>query len=400
MWDEKKISDFSVLVTKGTTPTSIGCGFEESGINYIKSESIGQGRRLDRSKYAFISDETHEKLKRSQIQEGDILFSMAGAYLGKTGIVTSEDVPANTNQAVAIIRLDSRKVNPEFVYYVLNQSSMIARVNSSSSQSAQPNINLKDIGNLSFLCPERMVQDKIVSLLSNIDSKIENNEKINRNLLNQGRALYEDLISSYEVNAKLSDLINSIETGSRPRGGAQENGVPSIGAEKIECFGVYDYSGEKYISEEFFEKLKRGRILSGDVLLYKDGAYTGKTSMALDDFPHAKCAINEHVYKLNSSDNLFQFFLYFTLDNKKNKDYIYTLASSKAAQPGLNQTELLSVEIVLPDKTNLMEFEKNISQMMHLIALNAKESRNLAILRDSILPRLMSGELDVSDLDI
>ena len=187
MWEEKKIGDFAELITKGTTPTSVGCKFEDSGINYIKSESIGAGRQLDKSKYAFISDETHEKLKRSQIREGDILFSMAGAYLGKTGIVRVDDVPANTNQAVAIIRLNSAKVNPEYVYYVLNQPSMVALVNSTSSQSAQPNINLRDIGNLSFGCPDRETQDKIVSLLSNLDTKIETNEAINRNLTEQAQ---------------------------------------------------------------------------------------------------------------------------------------------------------------------------------------------------------------------
>lgn len=139
------LKDITTKITKGTTPTSIGCKFEKSGINFIKSESLVDGKTIDKSKFAFISERTHERLKRSQIEENDILFSMAGMFLGKTGIATAEVVPANTNQAVAIIRVDDTKANYEYVYYYLNQKSVIHTINTTSAQSAQPNINLKQI---------------------------------------------------------------------------------------------------------------------------------------------------------------------------------------------------------------------------------------------------------------
>ena len=126
----KMLSEITSVITKGTTPTSVGCSFSESGINYIKSESITSSRMLDKSKYSFISEETHQKLKRSQIKENDILFSMAGMFLGKTGIVQADDVPANTNQAVAIIRIIPEKVNYLYVYYCLNQKNIVTWINS------------------------------------------------------------------------------------------------------------------------------------------------------------------------------------------------------------------------------------------------------------------------------
>ena len=190
-----------------------------------------------------------------------------------------------------------------------------------------------------------------------------------------------------------------IETGSRPKGGAQTSGIPSIGAEKIESFGVYDFSEEKYISEEYFNKLKRGKVLSGDVLLYKDGAYTGKSSMALDGFPHPICAVNEHVFILRTKDLYAQSFLYFTLQNDAIHQSIYSLACGKAAQPGLNQKELYSIEIPIPSKKEIVSFEETVNPLMHQIALLALESRKLSALRDSLLPKLMSGEIDVSDIE-
>lgn len=176
------LNAITTKITKGTTPTSVGCTFENSGVNYIKSESLGSSRNINKSKFAFISEQTHEKLKRSQIEKNDILFSMAGMFLGKTGIVTADLVPANTNQAVAIIRIDNEKANHEYVYYYLNLKSVMQAINASSAQSAQPNINLKQIGQLEIDLPGRKVQDKIVSILSAIDFKIEKNKQINENL--------------------------------------------------------------------------------------------------------------------------------------------------------------------------------------------------------------------------
>ena len=81
------LDSITTKITKGTTPTSVGCTFENSGVNFIKSESLGNSRNIDRSKFAFISEQTHEKLKRSQIEKNDILFSMAGMFLGKKRVL-------------------------------------------------------------------------------------------------------------------------------------------------------------------------------------------------------------------------------------------------------------------------------------------------------------------------
>lgn len=222
---------------------------------------------------------------------------------------------------------------------------------------------------------------------------------INDNLLQQCATLYDEICSTAEI-ALMSDLVAVVETGSRPKGGAQTSGIPSIGAEKIERFGTYDYSGEKFISEEYFAKLKRGIISSGDVLLYKDGAYTGKSSMALDGFPHVKCAVNEHVFIIRTHNKKYQYFLYFTLQNDDIRKKIYGLACGKAAQPGLNQPELLSVSIKLPSEDVLETFEEQVNPLLHQIALNALESKHLSNLRDAILPKLMSGEIDVSSIEL
>ena len=141
-WKIVNLSELCSIITKGTTPSNIGDSFTDKGIKYIRSEMLTSAKYIS-GDFLHISKETHEKLKRSQLKTGDILFSMAGVYLGKTAILRPEDIPANTNQAVALIRIAPDKADNEFVYYFLNMPDVVKMANTVQSQSAQPNINLK-----------------------------------------------------------------------------------------------------------------------------------------------------------------------------------------------------------------------------------------------------------------
>ena len=311
--------------------------------------------------------------------------------VSSNNICSTEFIPLRANDCI----------DQDYLYYCLISDDVTNAMHASrkGTSVSQQRIDESILFAHEIPVPEMDNQKRIASLLRSLDDKIAINKQINDNLLQQCTALYDEICLS-AVFALMSDLISVVETGSRPKGGAQASGIPSIGAEKIEKFGSYDYSGEKFISENYFATLKRGIIASGDVLLYKDGAYTGKSSMALDGFPHERCAVNEHVFIIRTANKKYQCFLYFTLQNDDIHKKIYSLACGKAAQPGLNQSELLSVLIKLPSEETLGGFEKQVSPLMHRIALNALESKRLADLRDALLPKLMSGEIDVSSVEI
>ncbi|MBS5008737.1 MAG: restriction endonuclease subunit S [Streptococcus mitis] len=109
------LADLCLVVTKGTTPTTLGKSFVSEGINFIKAESILDSHAIDKNKFAFIDEETNDLLKRSIVCSGDIVFTIAGT-LGRFAIIDDSVLPANTNQAVAIIRADSKKVMPQYLY--------------------------------------------------------------------------------------------------------------------------------------------------------------------------------------------------------------------------------------------------------------------------------------------
>ncbi|WP_141061300.1 restriction endonuclease subunit S [Aliarcobacter cryaerophilus] len=171
-WEVAKIEDITEVVTKGTTPTTLGYQYENSGINFIKIESIDKNGNFDKSLFAYISEEANIALKRSIILENDLLYSIAGA-LGRVAIVNKSILPANTNQALSIIRLkDKSKV--KYIYYYLNSPYIKNHIDKVNVQNAQANLSLQNIKNFKIGMPPLEEQKQIAEILSTVDNKLEN----------------------------------------------------------------------------------------------------------------------------------------------------------------------------------------------------------------------------------
>ena len=139
--------DLCSVVTKGTTPTTLGKPFVSEGINFIKAESILDSHTIDKNKFAFIDSETNDLLKRSVICSGDIVFTIAGT-LGRFALVDESILPANTNQAVAIIRTNNQKVMPEYLYSFFLGNWHIDYYTKRIQQAVQANLSLGTIKSL------------------------------------------------------------------------------------------------------------------------------------------------------------------------------------------------------------------------------------------------------------
>ncbi|MCI5637020.1 MAG: restriction endonuclease subunit S [Sarcina ventriculi] len=167
-WNLTNIRNISSLVTKGTTPKK----YEDNGINFVKVENIHDNLISNISSY--ISGDTHNKeLKRSILKENDILFSIAGA-LGRTAIVKKSILPANTNQANAIIRIEN--LDNIDLYYLLNRlnhTDITNYINKCQSVGAQPNLSLEQVNNINISLPSINEQNKIGNMLFLLDKKIE-----------------------------------------------------------------------------------------------------------------------------------------------------------------------------------------------------------------------------------
>ena len=209
---------------------------------------------------------------------------------------------------------------------------------------------------------------------------------------------FGEIPERWEVN-HLGKFLDILETGQRPKGGVSKitEGVPSVGAENIIGIGNYDYGKEKFVSREFFEKLNRGKIEPEDVLLYKDGGKPGdfrpRVSYFGFGFPYSEFAINEHVFRLRS-EILGQPFLYLSIGHERSLADLRQ-KGGKAAIPGINQTEVKTVLMLRPTSELLNCFNVLVGKIFEKILKNSLEIFRLATLRDTLLPKLLSGELSI-----
>jgi len=172
-WKIQRIKFISSVISKGTTPSTIGGELLMDGpVRFIKAENI-QGGEIKENPDFFIDEETNKYLKRSELQEGDILFVIAGATIGKTGILEDKFLPANTNQAVSFIRL-KREVDNSYVLYWL-QSVYIKQITwLDAVQSAQPNLSMESLGDFSIpFSSNKKEQQNIVRYLDQKTGEID-----------------------------------------------------------------------------------------------------------------------------------------------------------------------------------------------------------------------------------
>ncbi len=163
------VGDIAELVTKGTTPTSVGFQFENDGVNFVKAENITDDGRFLHETMTHISDECNKKLRRSQLAVGDYLFSIAGV-IGRTAIVDDSILPCNTNQAIAIIRLkNTTGLDRVFFSVLLKSDFVLKQCELHQKQTAQANISLADVRNIRIPLPPLSLQREFVAIAEKAD---------------------------------------------------------------------------------------------------------------------------------------------------------------------------------------------------------------------------------------
>lgn len=423
----KPVSDYVLFSTKGITPTYV----KDSSIIVLNQKCIRNGC-IDYSLSQF-TDDSKQISKTKFIQKGDILINSTG--IGTAGRVAFVDkLPDNkrliTDSHILLLRCHSY-FEAQCLSYLLYsfENKLMSFMTGSSGQSELDKVVLMNL--LLKLIENPSQQQKIAKVLSDIDAKIELNNKINAELEAMAKTLYDywfvqfdfpdangkpykssggkmvwnealkrEIPEGWEVK-ELGKLIKPLESGKRPKGGIDKdlkNGIPSLGAESIDNLGYFNYKSTKYIPFSYKEKITSGIIQNNDILIYKDGAYVGKTTLFRDNFPFEFATINEHVFLLRSSKIYFQEYLFFTLKLESYYNLMQSLGQ-KAAQPGLNQNDLKSLNIIEPNHEIVIKYQQLIEPFFGRIFNNSKENQHLASLRDWLLPMLMNGQVTVGEVE-
>ena len=368
---------------------------------------------------------------------------MVAAGAGKCIIVYEVMEPTTFESSIIRARPNTKTADSLFYYYLFNSPYGTHILRTILRQVAVSGITGTDLVELPVPLPPHAEQKAIAAVLGALDDKIELNRRMNATLEAMARALFQSWFVDFDpVRANLDSrppagldpataalfpeqldessigkkpvgwevttletTLSVLETGGRPKGGVGGimSGVPSIGAESIVGIGQFDFGKTKFVPVEFFEGMRKGHIESHDVLLYKDGGRPGEyephVSMFGDGFPFEKSSINEHVYRLRANKRLSQEYLYFWLTSELALAEM-RIKGTGVAIPGLNSTAVRSLAVLVPPPPVVEAFTRQAAPLVTRILANAKQSRTLATLRDTLLPKLLSVELSVDGKEL
>ena len=341
---------------------------------------------------------TEKELQNCSIKPLDILFARQSLTLegaGKCSIVT--DVCEDTVFESHLIRtrVDQRKADPFFLYYYFNSPHGKSNIRSIVEQVAAAGIRGSDLIKLLVPCPCIEVQKKISAILRSLDDKIELNRKINENLEQQALSLFRN----YFINIRdipetwsrgslldIADYLNGLAMQKfRPK--AEEEGLPVLKIKELRQ-GYCDANSEicsPSIKAEYI-------VHDGDVIFSWSG------SLMVDFWCGGTCGLNQHLFKVTSKCYDKWFYYLWTAHHLER---FAAIAADKATTMGhIKRSELAKAEVLIPSKEDYIAIGAVLQPIIDLIITNRIENRNLANLRDEILPKLMSGEIDVGDVSI
>ena len=417
-WKEVRLGDVCEIKGGKRLPKGVNLITQKNSHPYIRVRDLGKSKTIElNSSYEYVDEITQKQIQRYITQKGDILISIVGT-IGLIAIVGGSLDGANlTENCVKLVKLD--KIDSEYLYYYLKSPFGQQNISRGTVGAVQAKLPIKNIQDFSIICPELISdQRRIVSILSSLDRKIELNNKINADLEEMAQAIFKNWFVDFEpfkdgkfVDSELgmipegwkvsqiADIPHILENGKRPKGGAVEKGIPSVGAEHVKGMCAYDYSKTKYINCEFAAKLKTGKINGYELMIYKDGGKPGyfipNFSIFGEGYPFENCYLNEHVFKLDFDGNKeFNIFCYFFFKTEQIMSY-FNAQGAKAAIPGINKKDVENIYIFSPDNESVIKFGGFAYPLFKQMLKNAIENRTLSLLRDTLLPRLMSGEIEV-----
>jgi type I restriction enzyme, S subunit len=199
-WEKIKLSQCTVSITKGTSPNWQGFQYQKKGVLFITSENVGINKIILKNK-KYLHENFNKSQKRSILQKGDILTNIVGASIGRSAIFEINEI-ANINQAVALIRLNNNKILSKYLVNYLNLSTFINFLIHGTGETARPNLSLQDVKNFPIILPPLSEQQKIASILSNMDTQITSQEQYKEKLEKLKKGLMQKLLTG-EVRVKV-----------------------------------------------------------------------------------------------------------------------------------------------------------------------------------------------------
>lgn len=401
-WKEVIATDYCYKVADGTHDSPKR---QNKGRFLITSKHI-KGPSIDFDNAYYISEDDYQKIiKRSKIDKWDVIVSMIGEYCGFCYLEDS-DFTDYAVKNVGILKVGER-IKSLWLYYYLNSHDGRNQLKNTRAGSSQPYISLGSLRNLLIPEPPRDVMERTVSILSSLDRKIELNNKINANLEEMAQTIFKNWFVDFEsfkdgkfVDSelgmipegwkvgRLTDVIK-LMPGGTPKTSEPlywDNGtIPFFSPKDVN--GVYCFATEKHITEAGLNKCS-SNLYPKDTIFITCRGTVGKVCLAACDM-----AMNQSNYAIKAIDGYSQYYVFFLVKSvverliKKSNGAVFSAITSKD----------FDEEIFIPSQKAVEDFTNVIDGFFRRIFTIGTENSRLSLLRDTLLPRLMSGELEIPE---
>lgn len=404
-WKEVTATEYCSKIADGTHDSPKRQNF---GKYLITSKHI-KGHSIDFDNAYFISEDDYQKIiKRSKVDKWDVIISMIGEYCGFCYVEDSNFTDYAVKN-VGIFKVGER-IKSLWLYYYLTSPDGKAQLKSIRAGSSQPYVSLGALRDLIIPVPSIEKMEEIVSILSSLDRKIELNNKINADLEEMAQAIFKNWFVDFEpfkdgkfVDSELGmipegwkvgrlDEIADVVGGSTPSKAKPEyytqKGIAWLTPKDLSNHpAVYTSRGKIDITEEGYNSTST-KLMPKGTILFTSRAPIGYISIAQNDICTNQ-GFKSLVPKKAGTCFLYCFLKYVTpeIENKS------TGSTFKEASGAL----MKSLQVIMPDQKVFEEFEEIVSPLFARIESLEKENSRLSLLRDTLLPRLMSGELEVPE---
>ena len=384
-WLKTSLIDIVELIGGGTPKTS-KAEYWGGNINWLSVKDFNNENRYVYSTEKTITEEGLNNSSTKLLRKDDIIISARGT-VGELAMIP---FPMAFNQSCYGIRAKDG-INSTFLYYLIKHS--VRKLKAMTHGSVFDTITRDTFANIEVAIPDIETQQRVAKMLADIDDKVDNNQRINNNLEQQAKALYKDWFFDFSPFSSDGNLPNSWRLGTV--GDIiqlhDSKRVPLSGAERDKMAKVYPYYGATSLMDYVDNYLFDGIYL----LLGEDGTVVDSLGFPILQYVYGEFWVNNHAHIITGKEgfSVEELYLFFSLTNIKS-------IVTGAVQQKVSQQNLKKVPAIIPSKEALSAFDDLIQPIFAQIRNLRDENAHLADLRDTLLPRLMSGELDVSNVKI
>lgn len=388
-WKESKLGELFNQSNQGVNTTTEKVNYSESGVPVIRAKNI-RAYNIDFNDVTYVDIETFERLKDSvKPLIGDILYTNIGSQMGNAAVVKSDLMFVIAWNVLRIV--PSKDLESLFLMYLLNNPETKDFIKMQDSSSTMPFVSGSVIKALEFTIPEIKEQKAIVEVLTSLDDKIDLLQQQNKTIEKMAETLYSAWVFEKEYTNRIGDLIELQNGYAFKSKNFQDSGEHRVLKIKNISGGIVDIETSDFVSEETVSSVdEKFKIKTGDVLLAMTGAKIGK--MGIIPKTNSELWLNQRVGLFKEKYNGSRFLAYLHLKSDYGKDYIENAATG-SAQPNISGTGIENCEFPEISEQEIIDYSSQLAPLYEKLIFNLGQIQKLEALRDTLLPKLMSGEV-------